>query len=323
MPNDSERRQSAGNALLGCAIGDCLGVPFENRAPPPSSWTAGDFAYESTRWTDDTQQSLVLLDDVLRHGRLDPVRVMDRFVEMRDVDSDGRFGLHRGTGRGFRHAVDAYARHGQFSPMAGRCGNGAAMRVVAAAVALGDGDASRAQLRAVASATHADDISLDAAGAVAEATWALARGRRGDEVIDDVVERLDAGAVKATLRDALRSSDPFAVIAEAGSQAAGVTLQGGAGDGYALCSPLSAVFVAVRSPSLHQVLREAVLLGGDTDSTAAMAGALRASVDGVESLPAALLAFPGSATLRRWGGAALPTHAEWLELETSLMRHRR
>ena len=61
-----------------------------------------------------------------------------------------------------------------------------------------------------------------------------------------------------------------------------------------------------------------MLLGGDTDSTAAMAGAMRASVDGVDHLPKALLSLPGVAELRLWGGPEFPTLDEWLALERAL-----
>ncbi len=104
-------------------------------------------------------------------------------------------------------------------------------------------------------------------------------------------------------------------IVAAGQHATGGRLRGGAGDGHALCSPLSAIFLAVRAPSLHETLRQAVLLGGDTDTTA---GALRASVDGVLDLPPALRNFPGAQMLRRWGDPIMPTLDDWLALERSL-----
>ena len=124
-------------ALVGTAIGDNLGLPFENREPRPRGPFAR-FRYQPSVWSDDTQQALVLLDEFLRRGALDARSVMDRFVAMRDDPSarDRRFGLHRGTGRGFRHAVDSYAELGRFEPMPERHGNGAAMRVVPVALAM-------------------------------------------------------------------------------------------------------------------------------------------------------------------------------------------
>lgn len=54
-------RERAGLALMGCAIGDCLGFPFEN-AFVPSGWD-GEPVLPLSAWTDDTQQSLVLVGD--------------------------------------------------------------------------------------------------------------------------------------------------------------------------------------------------------------------------------------------------------------------
>lgn len=315
-----DHRRVAGRALIACAIGDLLGLPFENRLPPPSSWQAETFSQTRPRWSDDTQQALVLLDDVLRHGSLDAHRVMNRFVAMRDDPASARpgrtsFGLHRGTGRGFRFAVSAYAAHRVFAPMQGRAGNGAAMRVVPVAVALGPSDASITQLEAMTRATHAEEVSWHAALALAHAAWALCAGLRGNAVLDDVIGKLPPGAVRETLAEARVATDPFATIAAAASRAADEPLVGGAGAGHALASPLAALCLALRSPSLHETLRTAVMLGGDTDSTAAMAGALRAVSDDVDALPIGLRTFPGAEGLARWAEGPLPTMEEWWALE--------
>lgn len=314
-----ERRRRAGLALMGCAIGDCLGIPFENLRSPPGSWRGDRFELAEPRWTDDTQQSLVLVDDILRHGSLDPTRVMDRFVAMSREPSQWAhaFGLHRGTGRGFRHAVSHYGDHGEFQPMPDRAGNGAAMRSAAPAYALGESDASRGQLKAMAQATHAHPTAIDAACAVAEVAWALTRGVRGDDVVREALGHLPAGLVQRSLSAALAADDPYQAIVDAAEAANGERPRHGAGDGHALCSPLAAIFIAARTPLLEGV-RTAVRLGGDTDSTAAIVGALRAGVDGLDSLPAALLQFPGAAVLARWGSGPLPDLDTWWMLERDL-----
>ncbi len=315
----AERRRRAGLALTGCAVGDCLGIPFENRRRPPSGWQGDRFEYASPRWTDDTQQSLVLVDDILRHGTLDATRVMDRFVAMAHAPSawPHAFGLHRGTGRGFRFAVDHYAAHGQFGPMPDRAGNGAAMRMAAAAVALGESDDARRQLTAMSAATHAHPAAIDAARAVAEVAWAFSRGVRGDDVIAETLVRLPAGLVHRSLSAALRAGDPFEAIVHEAEAAMGERPRHGAGDGHALCSPLAALFIAARMP-LFEGLQAAVRLGGDTDSTAAIVGGLRAPVDDLDDLPAALLAFPGADVLARWGKGPLPDLDTWWGLERDL-----
>lgn len=308
MHTTPERLRRAVDALFACAVGDCLGIPFENDPPPPAGWCGDRFEFRTPCWTDDTQQSLVLLDAFLTAGRLDPLAVMQRFVKMRDTKvGRARFGLHRGTGRGFRHAVDAFAATGRFEPRRDRVGNGAAMRVAAVAYAMGESDDARAQLEAVSRATHHPDESVDAALAVAEAAWALAAGLRGPDVVRRVIEHLPARRVRAVLAAVVDEADPIARLPE--------HTQCPAGDGHALGSPLAAIVLATRGQSLHAVLCDAVRLGGDTDSTAAIAGALRAGVDGLGGLPEALLKFPGAEDLKRWGEPVPPGEDARLALE--------
>lgn len=315
-PIEARRRKRYTDALLGCAVGDCLGIPYENRGiVPPASWAAEAHPAPVPSWTDDTQQSLVLLDDVIRHGHLDAKRVMDRFVRMcnAEVADRARFGLHRGTGRGFRHAVREYQRTGKFSPLAGRAGNGAAMRVVAVSIALGESDASRNELVAVASATHGEAVAIDAAMAVAEAAWALEAGQRGRELLARVRDRVPEGEVRRVFAQLLACE-------QADHENLARITGWGAGNGHALGSPLGAIVLAAFAASLHDALRRAVWLGGDTDSTAAIAGALVASVEGLDGLPRGLLKIPGIEVLRRWGDEIPPSEQEWLDLEHSLCK---
>lgn len=315
MPGMSINRAMAVNALLGCAIGDCLGLPFENeRLPLPAGWVGDRYLQPSPRWSDDTQQSLVLLDEVLRKGHLEPRSVMSRFVTMWREPPPARpirglFGLHRGTGRGFRHAVEQFAATGEFSPMPGRAGNGAAMRITAAAMMLGAGPDTRQQIVAVSRATHGVVESVDAALAVAETAWALARGERGPGVLRTVVAALPRGAVGDALSACVGSMSADEMLANLSSRT-GVF----AGAGHALGSPLAAVVLAITAPSLHSGLVAAIRLGGDTDSTAAMVGAMRAAVDGLAELPVALTALPRIVDLERWRDE-LPSEREWIELE--------
>lgn len=97
------------------------------------------FVYEETVWTDDTQQALVLVASLARRGTLDPEWIGRRFVEMRRAGARP-FGLHRGTGRGFRSAVDAFERSGDpnTSGNADRAGNGAAMRIAPVAASMAE-----------------------------------------------------------------------------------------------------------------------------------------------------------------------------------------
>ncbi len=122
-------------STLGLAAGDCLGAALEGGPPPDVP--VRDFLHEPTVWTDDTQQALVLIEATVRLGRPDPEWVAQRFAEMR-LEPGGHFGLHRGTGRGFRAAVASFQESGDWrsSGRTDRAGNGASMRIAPVAVAL-------------------------------------------------------------------------------------------------------------------------------------------------------------------------------------------
>lgn len=322
-----------GAALLGCAIGDCTGLPFENVHAPPPSWVPQ--ALPDAHWSDDTQQSLVLVDEYLRHGALDARRMMDRFVAYRNI-AGGRYGLHRGTGRGFRHAVDFYAEHGVFGPDPGRAGNGAAMRVPSVAYLMPDSEASVAQVLAVSSATHLSPYALDAALAVVYTAWLLrdhpaspaaalaAIAARLPQHPEDAVD----GAARSGPPCVARVLATLAACAEGTDRLALLSATTGmpAGDGHALGGPLAAIVIALETESLFACVHRAVAVGGDTDSTAAIAGALCAGAHGVDEAAAALLVFGGVDGLRQWDSNTAPADPEAacvLETAVGATRHKK
>ena len=96
-----------------------------------------EFRHAPAVWSDDTQQALVLVEATVRDGVPDPDRVGRRYVQMRETGPWG-FCVHRGTGSGFRAAVDVFAKSGDWrtSGNLDRAGNGAAMRIAPTGAAL-------------------------------------------------------------------------------------------------------------------------------------------------------------------------------------------
>ncbi len=280
-------------ALVGAACGDCFGCPFEHSTRRLTSWDRQSFAHASPIWTDDTQQALVLVDVYLKTGDLDPGLVMDRFVDMIDAAPNRKFGLHRGTGRGFRHAVEGYRQTGAFAPLADRPGNGAAMRVAPVAVAMRSLPDALDRIDRVSRATHDEPMALDAARAVAAAAIATGNGTRGcDAVLAEVTRQLPSGVTRDSLDSAIGVEDPLATLTRVTGFERGA--------GHALGSPLSGIILGLTQPTFLDAVRKAVLLGEDTDSTATIAGALVGARDGLGSVPTHLRGFPGYKALRAW-----------------------
>lgn len=297
-----------GAAILGTALGDTLGAPFEFRMPPE---IASQVAQIGWTWTDDTQQSLVLLDDFLRYGSLDYFRVMNRFKQYwlhPEFPNAHGCGLHRGTGSRFRAAVGSYVNDGVIAPC-NTSGNGAAMRVAAVAYAMADTEYNLRAIRQVSACTHGENLGVAAAEAVTLMAWALRDGLRGDEALDAVASRIWEPRIAAQLRRVLGVSDWRTVIEASTGKPAGAA--------FALCGPMSAIVIAARSNSVYDAIVSAVMLGEDTDSTAAISGGLTAGAFGFEGIPEAWFAFPEAEALAAWDSESAPANPD-LCLETEV-----
>lgn len=121
------------NVLLGGAIGDSLGMPFETRKaadPFLVNWD-GESYLESEyhklnpgQWTDDSQMQQILAESLIEYADFNPDDLAKRYV---DWIYSGR---SRGYGRTTKIAIDALKNgtHWSKSGVDGSLGNGTAMR---------------------------------------------------------------------------------------------------------------------------------------------------------------------------------------------------
>jgi len=66
--------------LLGLALGDASGAPYEGGIPERLAWRViGRTAEGEMRWTDDTQMSLDLAESLVAKGRIDTEDIARRF----------------------------------------------------------------------------------------------------------------------------------------------------------------------------------------------------------------------------------------------------
>lgn len=261
-------------ALVGALVGDCIGRPYEgsgavDRAGARRRVDAA-LGQAPLPYTDDTQLLLALAEHlVVDDHEVDPERFVGRILERYEGWRGYGGGMRRlvrlwRRGRDHREAVTAIFPDGSF-------GNGAAMRVAPVGLLWADdAEAMAAVARRSAAVTHAHPVGID--GAVVQAAAVAAAAHEGAFDIDRLAalpaatDALRAGLTSAA---ALPPDTPPAQAAAAlGTQ---VT---------AHRSVPAALWCAAVSDDVAGAVTTALALGGDTDTIATMAGAIRGAAHG-------------------------------------------
>ncbi|MEL6343641.1 MAG: ADP-ribosylglycohydrolase family protein [Myxococcota bacterium] len=298
-------------ALLGQAVGDAFGAPFEYnrfaRAMAMRSLAEGRYldavadVGQKSRWarlpglyTDDTQQALALLRACHRADDfLDGHQVADHFmkivIEMHDAYVPGaHFGVHRGTGRNFRESV----RRGQAVHTAGL---GAAMRIGPAATLIPELGQVLPWAVQVSRSTTTHPIALTCA-AIFGAYCHAAAIQREDGLVERILEWLDTPEAnelrieREAWLEPLRAAAVLDAMGEAEllayAQASGhsnKTLDCAA-NGFALTGTPWVLHHA-REGALTDALFGVCASGGDADTVCAMVGCLTILRLGERSVP--------------------------------------
>jgi ADP-ribosylglycohydrolase len=247
------------------------------------------------QYTDDTQLSRELLRSFRERGRWETeafaVRVAELFRERRDV------GAGRGTRAAALRLLAGVPWHESGTP-APYAGNGSAMRAGPLGLLLPDRVAMIQAAREQSRLTHLDPRCAAGAITIARAVALAARREPVDAgaFLSDVagcVESDDAsvaGAIRG-LEDWL-SLDPVAAarhVHDTGLDPAHIDRWQGI-SAFVTPSVLWSLYAFLRSPEDYwETICVAIGVGGDTDTMAAMAGAISGARLGVASLPQDLL----------------------------------
>ncbi|PJJ73691.1 ADP-ribosylglycohydrolase [Diaminobutyricimonas aerilata] len=296
-------------ALLGLAIGDALGMPTQSMSRERIARTYGSIetlrdadaeqpiapSMPAGSITDDTEQALLLGDLLVAGGgRLDPRTFADALSEWeRIMAAKGSRDL---LGPSTKAAIAAIQHGATPEDDPGRFGttNGAAMRIAPVGVAFRSDHA--VLLPAVAEAsrlTHNTGLGLSGAAAVAAAV---------SHALDDAAATSHSViAAAATAADALRTSGNWVAGGAIGPRIrwASATIvpldEADALDfvadvvGTSVASqesvPAAFALIARFGDDPYAVLRHAAALGGDTDTVAAMAGAVLGALHGMTAWP--------------------------------------
>ncbi|QBI19236.1 ADP-ribosylglycohydrolase family protein [Egibacter rhizosphaerae] len=299
MSPDPERtRQAAPGALLGTLVGDALGAPYEGSPPTTTEKARGRLERALARtprpYTDDTQMALALAQHLLGHPHVDPDALAAAF---RDA-----FEPWRGYGGGMHRIHDAWecglptAQAARVAFAEGSLGNGAAMRIAPIGVRWGHDPERLADVAArSAQPTHVHPVGED--GAVVQARAVGRAVARGGFTPQDLAELAEEAATDELARG-LAEAASFEWPASLGDPHVAIADRLGH-EVLADRSVPTACWVAATSADPGEAMLRALGVGGDTDTIAAMAVAIRGAADGGEAVPGELVdACEGSPQVR-------------------------
>lgn len=277
-------------AIYGLLIGDALGVPYEFHAPeklppreaidfnPPAGFARAHGQVPPGTWSDDGAQALALLASLLHCNRFDEQDYAHWLIAWRNegyMAVDGRvFDCGIQTGTAIRRLACGVAPHAAGPSGENENGNGSLMRVLPLALWHQGSDAELVEDGHRQSLlTHGHPRSQ-----VCCALYCLwARGL--------LLEDHDAWNAAVRRLQQLYENRP-----EYASELALVLganyLKRPTGSGYVV-DALWSTRHALREPVFDAVVRSAIALGHDTDTTACIVGGLAGIRDGMHGIPAA------------------------------------
>jgi poly(ADP-ribose) glycohydrolase ARH3 len=271
--------------LLGLALGDAVGAQFEGQSAEyitlrfrTVEHLLADAPPNGLYYTDDTQMAIGVAETLVACRCIEEAELCKRFAE--------NYVPHRGYGRGARVILDAMLDGRDHKQIAtshfpgGSFGNGAAMRVAPVGLMFRhQPDVLWAQAGRSALPTHTHPLGIEGAQVLA-----LAVG------LASVADEFNRDEFFMVLADRCQAPEYSAPLRRAGKISSHKDL-GLFGNGIeATSSVVTAIACFGLTPeSYEETIGSAILLGGDTDTIAAMAGAISGAYLGRRAIPDRLL----------------------------------
>ncbi len=271
--------------LIGQAVGDALGALFEGQWPEhihervKSTRKLMRYTKDDLWYTDDTQMAIGIAETLAEHRQIIEPKLCEAFV--------ANYNPSRGYGMGARKVLDAMEDGRDYRAVAerhfpgGSFGNGAAMRVAPVGLFFRqDVKLVIEQARLSALPTHLHPLGIEGAQLLAIAIAYAARSEEFDraEFFDELLENCQSDDYREKLEAAIEIDD----AADLGTLGNGIE---------AIESvPTAIASFALTPHSYEETIGNVILLGGDTDTMAAMAGALSGAYLGLSAVPKHLVA---------------------------------
>jgi ADP-ribosyl-[dinitrogen reductase] hydrolase len=263
--------------LLGLAAGDALGATVEFCTPGAIRQRhgvhrditgGGAFGWRPGQGTDDTDLAYAVAATYAGGYSLpDVAAAFLEWFDGRPVDVGGTTAAALGHLR--RHGCPEVSGSA-VADRANSAGNGSLMRCLATGLARGDRRTRRIEAVEISAVTHADRRCTQACVAYCDLVSLLLDGATPDHAVEEV------------LRSSPMSADVRRAIDGAG-ELIGAELDT---SGYVLATLQVGVWALLQPRSVEDVLVEVANLGGDADTTTAVAGGLLGVRDGADAIPA-------------------------------------
>jgi poly(ADP-ribose) glycohydrolase ARH3 len=297
-------------ALLGVAVGDALGAPFEgSRSVRPADLERLRREPGLLRYTDDTHMTLGMAESLVERRGFDGAHIASVFA--RNFAAEPWRGYGAAPPRVFRlleQGVPWDQAGRTLFDGSGSFGNGAAMRVAPAALlAFRDLEEVAGLARQTSVITHTHELGLEGAALQACAIALLLQ--------HPLAGPLDAHAFLDKLRIHMRAplyAQKLQRIQGLLPDARREDVVAQLGNGIAAHEAVPAALYSFlrHAGTFPEVIAYAISLGGDTDTIASMAGALAGAHLGENAIPALWREqVEGAARLRELADALLPLAA--------------
>jgi ADP-ribosyl-[dinitrogen reductase] hydrolase len=276
--------------LIGCGIGDALGVPWEMKSPLNPNLVKWDGLFKdgatfhkwskAGMWSDDTLMTKALAQSIIECGKYDPANAAQKYLDW--FNSGNPRGMGSTTGEALFHLK--LGSTWQESGVKGDkvCGNGTAMRAAPIGIAFKDADKIKEVAFQDAIITHNNIECQVGSFAVALAANYLLSA----ELVNDLVVHVGAELERYGL--ATTKVHEQLVVAQghldAGTNSAEALSKIGT-SGYVVHTVAAALYCVAWNSSFKDAVVMAVKAGGDADTTAAVAGALAGTYYGIEGIP--------------------------------------
>jgi poly(ADP-ribose) glycohydrolase ARH3 len=274
-------REKAEGVLFGTFLGDAIGAFFdgwqvETIPPLDEAFLA---AHPPKTYTDDTQMTISVFEEMAEHGTIDQRSLADRFLR--------RFSMSRGYGGGMLEVMELWKDGNPVETSArslydglGSFGDGAAMRVAPIALFYGldETEALIDEVRRCSIVTHTHPCGIS--GAIMQACGVLLA--LNDLPLEKWLFRFLALPLEGAFTVQLETMR--ACLARGCSlHESRLAIGNGAQAPEAVAA---AVFSVMRNPgSFAEALLWAIGMGGDTDTIGAMAGAVAGARFGMGGIP--------------------------------------